>query len=48
MMGVLLIPGPVLSMMVMWLFNRPSLGWVYDNTLIPTIAVLLTRTLPIA
>lgn len=48
MLGMLLIPGPVLSMMVIWLFNRPALGWVYDNTLIPTIAVLLPRTLPIA
>lgn len=43
-----MIPGPIVSLVVIWLFNRDSLGDVYDRTLIPSIVALLPRALPAA
>jgi iron(III) transport system permease protein len=48
--GLLLfvIPGPAVAIMAIEVFNRPGLYWLYDQTLIPTLCALMTRTIPIA
>lgn len=48
--GLLLfvIPGPAAAVMTIAVFNRPGLYWLYDQTLIPTLCALMTRTIPIA
>jgi iron(III) transport system permease protein len=41
-----MVPGPVVSLVVIELFNRPGLGWFYDRTILPTVVALLPRTVP--
>jgi iron(III) transport system permease protein len=45
---LVMIPGPVVSMWVIWLFNRPSLGFFYDRTLLPSLCAVMPRAVPIA
>lgn len=41
-----MIPGPVISLLVIQIFNRPSLGFLYDRTLMPSVVAVLPRALP--
>lgn len=46
----LAIPGPLVGIGVIELFNRPDanfIAWLYDRTLIPTILAVAVRTLPL-
>lgn len=42
------IPGPVVSLVLIALFNRPSLSFFYDRTLLPALLALMTRCVPLA
>ena len=47
----LVIPGPLVGVALIGLFNRPSLPplvWLYDETLVPSILATTVRTLPLA
>jgi ABC-type Fe3+ transport system permease subunit len=47
----LVVPGPLVGVALIGLFNRPSLPplvWLYDETLVPSILATTVRTLPLA
>ncbi len=42
------IPGPVVSLVLIAIFNRPVLSFFYDRTLLPALLALMTRCVPLA
>lgn len=47
---MVLIPGPLVGLAVIWLFQRPIPGFhsLYHHTIVPTVAALSVRALPIS
>jgi iron(III) transport system permease protein len=43
-----MIPGPVVSLLVIQFFNRPMFSFLYDRTLVPSVVAVLPRAIPAA
>jgi iron(III) transport system permease protein len=44
----LAVPGPIIGFFLIWLMNRPMLGWFYDRTMLPLCLAMFLRALPLA
>ncbi|MDG2224293.1 MAG: amino acid ABC transporter permease [Rubripirellula sp.] len=44
------IPGPIVGMVVVWIFQRsvPGFGYLYQQTLVPTLIAVLVRAVPVS